>query len=61
MTDEEFRNLLPGDMVRHAGGGDNYVITSPFGTRHTAVRTVDMTNPAEWALVSKVLLRDPDE
>lgn len=49
MTLEEFEALKPGDLVRHANGDWHvYIVTAYYGDRITAVRTIDMTNPAEW-------------
>lgn len=53
MTDDEMAKLNVGDIVRHASGGDGYVVTNNSGSRATAVRTVEITNPSEWVLVSK--------
>lgn len=52
MTPEQLRALQPGDVVRHVLGSDAYVVTANYGSRVTAVRTVDMTNPAEWLIIS---------
>lgn len=44
-----FEELNSGDIVYHRGHPDiNYLITDNFGSRKTAVRTVDLTNPDEW-------------
>jgi hypothetical protein len=48
----QFDKILPGTLVRHKSNpSDVYVVTQHFGTRITAVRTVDMTNPIEWEIV----------
>ncbi len=46
--------LGPGDVVRHVGSGDAYVMI----TRYIAVRQISVTNPQEWVLVSKSLRLD---
>lgn len=52
MTEAEFRDLEPGDAVRHAGSdGKYFVVTAHYGHRVTAVATVDLTNPSEWVIV----------
>ena len=51
MTKDEFKNLDRGNIVRHKAGSDGYVVTSNYGGRVTAVRSVDMTNPCEWDLI----------
>ena len=43
--------LKVGDIIRHVGGSEAYVVTAHYGARVTAVRTVDVTNPNEWVLV----------
>lgn len=48
MTDTQFHALKPGDLIRHKTGSEAYVVTANYGTRVTAVRTADVTNPAEW-------------
>lgn len=53
MTEEEFQMLQTGDIVRPMSGPHSYVVTGNYGGRVTAVRTVDMTNPPEWALIRK--------
>lgn len=58
MSPEMFKKLEPGDLVRWAGEADDghaYVVVANYGDRVTAVRIVDMTNPPEWDLVSKVV------
>jgi hypothetical protein len=52
MTHEEFAHLKRGDLVRGKWSGVAYIVTSHYGSHVTAVRTVDLTNPAEWDLVS---------
>lgn len=60
MTQAEFNGLQTGDIVRHAGdAAREYVVTANYGDRVTAVRTVDLTNPSEWNLVSKVQRSEP--
>lgn len=54
MTEEEFKKLDTGDIVRLHHDGASYVVTFNYGGHVTAVRTMDMTNPREWQLVSKV-------
>lgn len=48
MTPKQHKSLRPGDLIRHKSGNESYVVTANDGTRVTAVRTVDVTNPAEW-------------
>lgn len=51
MTIDELRALKPGDIIRHVHGSYGLVVTGNYGSRVTAVRTVDVTNPDEWTLV----------
>ena len=53
MTNDEMKNLQPGDIVRHKSGASGYVVTANYRSRVTAVCTVDITNPIEWVLVQK--------
>jgi hypothetical protein len=50
MTREGFDLLAIGDIVRNKGSGNAYV-AGRYGDCVIAVRTVEMTNPAEWDLV----------
>lgn len=52
MTEHQMRKLQVGDLVRDKLRGMTFVVTGNYGDRVTAVRTVDMTNPDEWELVS---------
>ncbi len=53
MTEDEMLELDVGDIVRHAEGGESYVVTGNYVGRVTAVRTVDITNASEWELFLK--------
>jgi hypothetical protein len=50
MKPEEMQNLKPGDVIRHKGDSNGYIVTANYLSRVTAVRTTDVTNPAEWDL-----------
>jgi hypothetical protein len=54
MTNDEFKNLKPGDMVAHKDDSRMYIVFWNFGNRVTAVAAADMTNPDEWDLKTKV-------
>lgn len=59
MERNEFKNLQPGDIVRHKPGPypdsrTALIVTGNYGDRVTAVQTHDLTNPSEWDLVLKV-------
>lgn len=50
----DLKELQPGDQVRHFGNPRNfYSVTMNYGTRVTAVRSVDLTNPAEWMVLRR--------
>lgn len=51
MTREQFEALQPGDLVRHKIGSEALIVHANYGGRITAVRTADLTNPAEWDVV----------
>jgi len=52
---DQFKSLRTGDIVSHKSKYDIgiYVVTANYGNRVTAVRTVDITNPYEWDLISR--------
>jgi len=55
MTPEAFAQLTVGDLVRHVSHtGPAYVVSGLHSTHVTAVRTVNLANPAEWEIVRKV-------
>lgn len=60
MTDEELRNLGPGDFVIGHGSSNAVIVTANYGGRVTAVRTFDLTNPSEWQLLRKVVTAPED-
>lgn len=47
------QSLRTGDIIRHVNSTEGMVVTQNHGTRVTAVRTQDVSNPAEWNLISK--------
>jgi hypothetical protein len=51
MTKEQLQMLHPGDIIQGKASRQLYIVTGNFGTRVTAVQTVDVTNPDEWELV----------
>lgn len=51
MTPQEFSQLKRGDIVRHVGSGDSYVIERSKGDgSHVAIRSIVVTNTHEWIL-----------
>lgn len=57
MTREQMKSLHVGDIVRHISRDESYVVTENYGDRVTAVRSMDITNAAEWVLVAKATQR----
>ena len=53
MHPHQFDRLRPGTLIHHKSETPNdfYVVTAHYGNRLTAVRAVDVTNPAEWEIV----------
>jgi hypothetical protein len=58
MTRIELLSLRPGDIILGALDGQAYIVTRNYGQHATAVKTVDVTNPSEWELVSRVTKRE---
>lgn len=48
MEKQEFKKLKRGDVVRHIGLCDSYVVDDNYGGFVIAVRTMCMANPSEW-------------
>jgi hypothetical protein len=55
MTKDEMQSLKTGDLVQHSTDLAIYVVSENYGNRVTAVRTVDITNPAEWKKVTSIV------
>lgn len=52
MTKKEMNSLKRGDIVRGRVSGISFVVTGNYGDRVTAVRSVDLTSPSEWDIVT---------
>ncbi len=52
MTNEEFKNLKEGDIIRHEIGGEGYMVANDLGRSKTIIRVLEASNPTEWVLVS---------
>lgn len=51
MSDNDFNNLQPGNLVREDSTGTTYIVTGNFGKNGIAmVKTVLATNPVGWSL-----------
>jgi len=53
LSNEEFKNLREGDVVRGKFSAQIFIITANYGRRVTAVWTVDITNPDEFDIIHK--------
>ncbi len=56
MTKEDLKNLNKGDLVKGKSSGKTFIVfivDYKYGSRLTAVETVDITNPDEWDLIFK--------
>lgn len=53
MTNDQFKKLNRGDIIKGAYTGNVFIVTDNYGGRVTAVQTADVTNPTEWELVAK--------
>jgi hypothetical protein len=52
VIEADLRALKPGDLVRHKSSSSAAIVHANYGTRVTAVRTFDLTNPREWDQVA---------
>lgn len=52
MTEEQFKNLQQGDLVRGGEYRDVLQVTGNYGGFAVAVRTVVITHPGDWDLIS---------
>src|SRR4051812_20053977 len=58
MSPITFKDLSPGDIVANTGNPFyTYTVLGNYGDHVAAVNAVDMTNPTEWELRSKVTRR----
>ena len=53
MKEQQFNELDRGDLIKHKNNSAIYIVTSNYGGRVTAVKTVDITDPGEWKLLLK--------
>ena len=49
----DIASLNPGDVVRHVGTGNGYIVVRNDGGHCTAGRFLDVSNPDEWMLVAR--------
>ena len=53
LTKREIGILEPGTILQNIGNGDSYVVTTNDGNISVAVKTLTVTNPSEWMIVSR--------
>lgn len=63
---QSISELKTGNIIRHVGGGNAYVISDNDGRSATAVLTKDISNPIEWEVLienttNNLLLNIPTE
>lgn len=61
MTKTEFERLQPGQIIQHKK--DNkwvFIVHQNFGERLTAVRTIEVRDPENWDMVTKVQVEKPE-
>jgi hypothetical protein len=52
MTDQEPRDLRPGDMIGRPDG-ITYIVTAKVDGRAIAVHTVEVTEPSGWVVLRR--------
>ncbi len=50
-VEKSMTDFKRGRVVRNTLSGESYVVTGNYGDHALAVRTVDISNPAEWEIV----------
>ena len=61
MTRQEFVRLNMGDLITSKASGATYIVTGNYGSRVTAVHTVDVTNLDEWTVTHETGLTPVEE
>ena len=52
MTPDQFKNLKPGDTVRHKAAAEAMVVVEALANGcFLALRTTTLSNPREWLLI----------
>lgn len=50
MTNEQFKSLRRGDIIRGIGTGTSFVVDAHYGDFVVAMKTMHVSNPDEWEL-----------
>lgn len=53
MTPEQFAGLERGDIIRHKGNADGWLVSGRWGDALVLLRHTMATNPEEWDLATK--------
>lgn len=53
MSAEEFHGLTTGDIIRHRHDAHGFVVHANYGTHVVISRSLLVSNPSEWLLISK--------
>jgi hypothetical protein len=53
MTQEQFKDLQRGDIIRHKNDNKAILVDANHGDNVTCVRTFNVSQPDEWVLVYK--------
>lgn len=56
----EFYNLERGDIITSKLTDEVAIVTGDYGSRITAVKTFDITNPVEWSVTLKANHKKPE-
>jgi len=57
---ENLRTLGRGDIIRHKGlSSETYMVQANYGSRVTAITSVDVTNPDEWEVLREGVPSEP--
>jgi hypothetical protein len=50
MTNEQFKSLRRGDVIRGCGSGTAFVVDAHYGDFVIAMKSMHVSNPSEWEL-----------
>ena len=50
MTNEQFKSLRRGDVIRGCGSGIAFVVDAHYGDYVIAMKSMHVSNPSEWEL-----------
>jgi hypothetical protein len=50
MTNEQFKSLRRGDVIRNSGSSTAFVVDAHYGDFVIAMKSMHVSNPSEWVL-----------